>query len=404
MTGYDKDLQAPHMLSREELATQLQRFIEKFHLNMINSAKIQSTNYNQKTKRWAVTFHTPSGQWKVTSKQLVMATGIGSQKPKVPQIADRDLYTGISIHSTEYKSATLLKEKRIKVDVTSSINTTQHWQTNYKQSAVIIGSANTAFDVLQDCYSAGLTTTMVVRSPTYVVPVDHLCSEALLGSYNKNLEKTDKKVMTMPSIVEAQIVQKQLGFLSSMETERYTALKAAGFPVLDSRDRDGSLIIHLYERAGGHYIDVGGTKLISEGKVGVKAGSEPIAYTETGLILSDGRHVEADAVIWCTGFSDTNASHTAAEVLGGSGQEYDQDHLLGPDEIASRLDETWGVDSEGEIRGMWKRHLDMENFWIMGGNTQHHRWYSRILALQIKAELEGILPPAYRETPEPSSV
>lgn len=236
---------------------------------------------------------------------------------------------------------------------------------------------------------------MVVRSPTYVVPVDHLCSEALLGCYNKSLEETDKKLMTMPAIVEAQIVHNQLGFLSSKEPERYTSLKAAGFPILDSRDRDGSLMMHLYERAGGHYIDVGGTKLISDGKVGIKAGAEPIAYTEKGLKLSDGRHVEADAVIWCTGFSDTNVSHTAAEVLGGYGQEPNQEHVLGPSEIASRLDATWGVDEEGEIRGMWKRHSNMENFWVMGGNTQHHRWYSRILALQIKAALEDILPPAY---------
>lgn len=49
---------------------------------------------------------------------------------------------------------------------------------------------------------------------------------------------------------------------------------------------------------------------------------------------------------------------------------------------------------------MWKRHLHTANYWVMGGYTQQHRWYSRILAQQIKAALEGILPPAYRETPQ----
>ena len=57
------------------------------------------------------------------------------------------------------------------------------------------------------------------------------------------------------------------------------------------------------------------------------------------------------------------------------------------------------IDSEGEVRGMWKRHLRMENYWVMGGYTQQHRWHSRTVALQIKAALEGILPPAYRKTP-----
>lgn len=125
--GYDKDLQAPHLLSREELSTQLQRFVERFHLNMINSAQIKSTEYDQKIKKWTVTFQTPSGQWQATSEQFVMATGIGSQKPKVPQIADRDLYTGISIHSTEYKSATLLKEKGVKVRISTPSRASKHY-------------------------------------------------------------------------------------------------------------------------------------------------------------------------------------------------------------------------------------------------------------------------------------
>jgi hypothetical protein len=80
-------------------------------------------------------------------------------------------------------------------------------------------------------------------------------------------------------------------------------------------------------------------------------------------------------------------------------EDLDEDkNLLGLRDTASRLDATWGIDSEGEIRGIWKRHLRLENYWVMGGATQHHRWHSRTLALQIKVALENILPPAYRET------
>ncbi|KAJ6095462.1 monooxygenase [Penicillium sp. IBT 16267x] len=157
------------------------------------------------------------------------------------------------------------------------------------------------------------------------------------------------------------------------------------------------------------YVDIGGTKLIEEGKVGIKANVEPVAYTETGLRFSDGSCVDADAIVWCTGFADVNVGDTAAEILGGAsalgrlsnGTNGETKHLLGPREIASRLDATWGLDSEGEICGMWKRHLGLDNIWIMGGYAQQHRWHSRTLALQIKAALEGILPPAYRDTPSP---
>lgn len=141
--------------------------------------------------------------------------------------------------------------------------------------------------------------------------------------------------------------------------------------------------------------------MLEEGKVGVRGGVSPVAYTVNGLRFSDGSSAEADAVIWCTGFADHDARTTAADIMGG-GTAVDAEGrtaVLGPRDVAARLDATWGVDAEGEIRGMWKRHLRMENYWVMGGNMTHHRWHSQMLAQQIKAALEGILPPAYRETP-----
>lgn len=88
------------------------------------------------------------------------------------------------------------------------------------------------------------------------------------------------------------------------------------------------------------------------------------------------------------------------EILGAEPEEGDREGVMGPGEIAEKLDPTWGVDVEGEVRAMWKRHRWVENYWTVGRHAQHHRWHSRTVALQIKAELEGILPPAYRETPE----
>lgn len=57
----------------------------------------------------------PAGQRTAVSKHLVLATGIGSQKPNMPQIADRGLYQGISVHSAQYQNAKQLVEKGVKV-------------------------------------------------------------------------------------------------------------------------------------------------------------------------------------------------------------------------------------------------------------------------------------------------
>ncbi|KAM6512157.1 hypothetical protein FSOLCH5_009876 [Fusarium solani] len=379
--SYDKELQAPHLLTKDELAEQVRRFVSTFNLNVITSAQIKSTIYNQSTQRWTVKFQTRAGLRTAVSKHLVQATGIASQKPYIPSVADGHLYKGINIHSTAYRSAKDLSEKDVK-------------------SVIIIGSANTAFDVLQDCHDAGLHATMNVRSPTYIVPLDYVCHSSSLGAYNFGVEAADRMFLTLPAAVDGQLARNLFAMWAYKEPDRYAALAAAGFPVLDSADPSQALYSNLVEKAGGHYVDVGTTDLIAEGKVGIKAGVEPVAFTDTGLRFSDNSTVDADAILWCTGFADLNARNITAEVLGG---ELDEEvkankDLLGPQDIAERLESTWGVDAEGEIRGMWKRHPRLENYWITGGYTQQHRWHSKTLALQIKAALEGILPPAYRDT------
>lgn len=249
---------------------------------------------------------------------------------------------------------------------------------------------------------------MVVRSPTYIVPQSYVTDHRGLGMYDVlGVDQADKRLLTLPVFIDAAFARDMLAAWASAEPTRYDALAAAGFPVLDSRNPDCVLMHNLLDRSGGHYVDIGGAKLVAEGKVGVKALVEPVAFTETGLRFSDGSTADADAVIWCTGYCDKNVRDVAAEILGGGGEgatdaehvNGDAGNLLGPREIAARLDATWGVDAEGEIRGVWKRHLNMENYWVMGGYTQQHRWHSRTVALQIKADLEGVLPPAYRKTP-----
>ncbi|GKT44734.1 uncharacterized protein ColSpa_04915 [Colletotrichum spaethianum] len=52
------------------------------------------------------------------------------------------------------------------------------------KSVTVIGSANTAFDVMEDCHDSGLQTTMIQRSETYVVPMTYFAHPMGLGAYN----------------------------------------------------------------------------------------------------------------------------------------------------------------------------------------------------------------------------
>ncbi|KAL2813894.1 hypothetical protein BJX63DRAFT_421085 [Aspergillus granulosus] len=410
---YPPELRGAHYLSRDELATHLRQYIQTLGLNYITSVLIDSTHYCPLTERWIIKFKTPAGKCTAIAKHLVLATGIGSQKPNVPRYADSHIFRGTNMHSVEYTNAQRLLEQGIK-------------------SVLIIGSANTAFDILTNCHNLSLTTTLVSRSPTYILPASYLCHPHGLGAYETGVQAADTRFLTLPTIVDAQFTRTRLLQLAKggNEPARYTALAKAGFQVIDSAHPDALLGHHFLERAGGHYIDTGGTELIASGGVRVRAGVEPVAYTRNGVRLSDGSVEEADCIIFCTGFADTDIRDGAVEILQGTSSlgiavtdgarridmdidgrdegnttkfkdtdDHPDGHFLGPATVAALLDATWGVDEEGEIRGMWKRHLRLDNIWVTGGHTQQHRWYSRILALQIKAAVEGILPRAYMDTP-----
>ncbi|ROV95041.1 hypothetical protein VPNG_09489 [Cytospora leucostoma] len=379
---YRKELQSPHRLNKYDVAEHLKAYAANFHLNVMLSTTIQSSTYNSTEKKWTFKLRTTNGSGSKTiiSKHLVQATGLSCGIPNLPPIEHKNLYQGISLHSVQYRNARLLAEQGVK-------------------SVAVIGSANTAFDVMQDCYNAGLKTTMVARSPTYVFPYEYVMDPHGVGAYDLlPLEDADRLLNTFPQALDGQFSHGLFAHLASQEPDRYLALSQAGFPVLDSLDPSVDVQHHLVERGGGHYVDVGGTKLIAEGKVAVRGLVAPVGYTEAGIRLSDGSTLEADAVIWCTGFADKDVRSTAEGILGVA-EDAGNKVILGPKDIAARLDATWGVDAEGEVRGVWKRHLRMENYWVIGGVIQQQRWWSRPLAQQIKLSLDGHLPPAYRETP-----
>lgn len=260
---------------------------------------------------------------------------------------------------------------------------------------------------MEDCAAAGLKTTMIARSPTFIFPWDYALFPEGLGLYERiPTDVADKQLMSGPAAVGGQLVRDSYAYVAATkDKDRYKPLLEKGFPVYDSAN-GGDLMHHLMEEGGKHFNDIGeGIRYILEGKVAVRGLVQPAAYTETGLELSDGSTLEADSIIWATGFASDKNRSTTAEILGGEkflGDDGgDADSVLGPEDVSALRDGIWGVDKEGEIRGMFTRHYRVPNYYINGGTTAHHRYHSKHTALLIKADLEGVLPEAYRDTPEP---
>lgn len=179
----------------------------------------------------------------VRCRFVVMATGAGGQVPYTPDLPGRDAFHGLVLHSQQYKSSRAWKGK----------------------TGIVVGTANTAHDIADDMYEAGLAlTTMVQRSKTYVLPAEYW-ARVSGRTYNEQFptDLADKLQMTGPSAAGRLIAKTTLDEMARGEPERFDALERAGFLV----ERYGDIFWHLFERAGGHYMDVGTSRKIADGKV-----------------------------------------------------------------------------------------------------------------------------------------
>jgi cation diffusion facilitator CzcD-associated flavoprotein CzcO len=73
----------------------------------------------------------------------------------------------------------------------------------------------------------------------------------------------------------------------------------------------------------------------------MKTGALPTHFTRTGLAFTDGTEIPADVIIFATGF----VGNMRADVARIFGQD-----------VATRSDDFWRLDSEGELKGVFKRN------------------------------------------------
>lgn len=101
----------------------------------------------------------------------------------------------------------------------------------------------------------------------------------------------------------------------------------------------------------------------------------------------------------------TTSTGTSASTGYGSMSGW-ADRLIGPD-VAQALRPCWGLGSDttkdpgswmGELCNMWKPTTVL-NLWFHGGNLHQSRHYSRYMALQLKARMEGLDTPVYEANP-----
>lgn len=347
----------PVFTPKDKLADFFEAYVKILELNVWTQTHLTESVWDAEKKQWAVTLETVAADGTrrkrlVHPSHIVQATGQSGQK-KMPAIEGTESFTGTIYHSSDFHGAEQQEDRK---------------------SAVVIGACNSAHDICQDLYNKGYDVTMIQRSSTTVVTPHSMAKTTFAGLYSEDgpaVDDADLMAWSVPAELAKTFGKLTAKAQSEIDSPLLDGLAKSGFQ-LNSGPDDAGIYMSYLQRGGGYYIDVGASNLIIEGKIKVQSGRGIDQILPHGLRLTDGTEIAADLIIFATGYQNM-VSHTR--------------HIFG-DTLADQIDSVWGFDEEGEVRGMWRR-TGHPGFWFMGGNLSLCRYFSKILALQIKTLLEG---------------
>ena len=360
----------PVFAPKDKIADWLQMYAKVMELNYWGSTECISATYDDAAGEWAVVVEREGQRLTLRPKQLVLATGM-SGKANVPSFEGMDAFKGDQHHSSKHPGPDAYRDKL----------------------AVVIGSNNSAHDICAALWEAGADVTMVQRSSTHIVRSDSLMDIALGDLYSEQAvasgmttQKADLTFASLPYRIMHEFQIPVYDAIRKQDADFYARLEKAGF-LLDYGEDDSGLFMKYLRRGSGYYIDVGACDLVANGDIHLESGVDVERLTEDGVLLSNGKQLPADLVVYATGYGSMNG--WAADLIS--------------QEVADTVGKVWGLGSatakdpgpwEGEQRNMWKP-TQQQALWFHGGNLHQSRHYSLYLALQLKARFEGIDTPVY---------
>jgi putative flavoprotein involved in K+ transport len=359
----------PVFAPKDKIADWLESYTKIMELNYWSDTEAKSAQYDEASGQWTVTVEREGRPLVLRPAQLVLATGM-SGKANVPDFAGMETFQGDQHHSSAHPGPEAYKGK----------------------TCVVVGSNNSAFDICGALWEHGADVTMVQRSSTHIVRSDSLMDIGLGALYSEEAvasgmttEKADLVFASLPYRIMHEFQIPLYDQMRERDKDFYDRLEKSGFDH-DWGDDGSGLFMKYLRRGSGYYIDVGAADLVANGDVKLVKGQVD-HLTEKTIVLTDGTELEADLVVYATGYGSMNG--WAADLIS--------------QEVADKVGKVWGLGSdttkdpgpwEGEQRNMWKP-TQQDALWFHGGNLHQSRHYSLYLALQLKARQVGIPTPVY---------
>ncbi len=361
----------PVFTPKDKMGDWLEMYTKVMELNYWGASECTSAAFDDKTKTWTLLVLREGKELALQPKQLVFATG-SYGPPRVLNVKGQEVFKGEHLHSSVYQSGEQFRGKR----------------------CVVVGANSSAHDICADLWEHDAEATMIQRSPTTVVRSETLMEMAFKDLYSEeavargiDVNKADLMFAATPFRLHAAHQIPLAAKMAAADGDLLRRLNKAGFQTDLGEDHSGQMM-KAFRTGSGYYLDVGASELIASGQVKVASGVELCEIKSNSVVLTDGRDLPADVIIYATGYLPMN--EWLAKIISR--------------EVADRVGPNWGYGSGtkgdpgpwvGELRNMWKP-LKQDALWFHGGNLHLSRHYSKYVALQLKARMEGMKTPLFQ--------
>lgn len=349
----------PEYLPKDVVADWLEIYARYFDLDIWQPARFLGAHRDDASERWQARIATGDGHRILRPAHIVLATGGIGGKPIVPNLPGLSSFSGAVLHSSAYTSAA-----DYSVD-----------------AAAVVGVGSSGHDIALDLCNHGVDVTMIQRSPVIVNNV-----ETANLAYASYFDGTPADLVDLrygiglisPLRIAASKQYHQMA--KKLDADLLQGLHVAGMRLSDGHNGAGWLDSFL--RVGGrYYLNVGASEKIIDGAIKVMQADDIDEFISSGIRLKDGATTEVDLIVLATGYQ--NRKVEVAEQFG--------------DEMADRVGDIARLNDEGEWANMWCQTAQ-RGLWFNGGGINQVRPGSQRLALLIKADLDGLIPPSFRRS------
>jgi cation diffusion facilitator CzcD-associated flavoprotein CzcO len=339
---------------KDKFADWLESYATLLDLNVWTSTTFLNGHYDEDEERWTIRVRRGDGSIReVRPRHFVVAGGLFAG-PKIPDITGLDTFTGVTVHSDEFQDGAAFPGKK----------------------ALVVGAGVSGHEVAHDLYEHGTDVTMLQRSATYVITYEsyHKYWSAQFTEYPTfPPDFADQIAYALPNVSSDEVNKRLVQLAKENDKDLLDRLVARGFKLEWGPDGTGIIGAHMSGKDA-YQIDIGASELIADGRVHLKQGVELAEVDGRTAVFSDGSRLEVDLIVFATGYHQFWGH--IKPTLGAA---------------AAKIDKAYGRAEDNEYANMWRRSAQA-GLWFGTGFIRMARFYSKFMALLIKAIEEGIEP------------